>query len=80
MYYLANQYKDLSFTKLDRAHDYYPSKYKREGSSLKILAVSDSYGIGAGLINNNDSWPGVLELGLLSKEDFTKYVKPELMV
>ena len=67
MYYLANQYKDLSFTKLDRAHDYYPSKYKREGSSLKILAVSDSYGIGAGLINNNDSWPGVLELGLLSK-------------
>lgn len=67
MYYLANQYKDLSFTKLDRAHDYYPSKYKREDSSLKILAVSDSYGIGAGLINNNDSWPGVLELGLLSK-------------
>lgn len=67
MYYLANQYKDLSFTKLDRAHDYYPSKYKREDSSLKILAVSDSYGIGAGLINNNDSWPGVLELGLLRK-------------
>jgi hypothetical protein len=67
MYYLANQYKDLSFSKLDRAHDYYPSKYKRGGSSLKILAVSDSYGIGAGLVNNNDSWPGVLELGLLSK-------------
>lgn len=67
MYYLANQYKDLSLSKLDRAHDYYPSKYKREGSSLKILAVSDSYGIGAGLVNNNDSWPGVLELGLLSK-------------
>lgn len=67
MYYLANQIKDSYFSNLDRAHDYYPSKYKRSSAAIKILAVSDSYGVGAGLINNNDSWPGVLESNLLSK-------------
>jgi hypothetical protein len=67
MYYLANQIKDKTVTNLDRAHDYYPSKYKRDNTAVKILAVSDSYGIGAGLHNNNDSWPGVLELNLLKE-------------
>jgi hypothetical protein len=67
MYYYSNQIKDPSFSKLDRAHDYYPSKYKRDNTGLNILAISDSYGVGAGLINDNDSWPGVLESNLLSK-------------
>lgn len=67
MYFLANQYKDLSFSKLDRAHDFYPSRYRRDMENLNILAVSDSYGVGAGLVNNLDSWPGVLEYNLLAK-------------
>ena len=67
MYYYSNQIKDLSFSKLDRVHDYYPSKYKRDSTALNILAVSDSYGVGGGLINGNDSWPGVLEMNLLKK-------------
>ena len=67
MYYLANQYKDISFTDLDRAHDYYPSKYKRDSSTINILAISDSYGVGAGLINTNDTWIGVLEQKMLEQ-------------
>lgn len=52
---------------LARANNFYPSKYKRAGSKIKILAVSDSFGEGMGLYNPySDTWIGQLENSLLS--------------
>lgn len=52
---------------LARANNFYPSKYKRVGSKIKILAVSDSFGEGMGLYNPySDTWIGQLENTLLS--------------
>jgi lysophospholipase L1-like esterase len=47
---------------LARADNFFPSKYKRDSSKVKILAVSDSYGEGVGHYNPyKGSWPGQIE-------------------
>lgn len=61
-----NVIKDEDMINLDRVTDYYPSTYKRSTSDIKILAVSDSYGAGAGLYNFDFSWPGTLEHNLFN--------------